>query len=368
MQTDMHYYGTYAIARLVGFTPAEAETIAYSAQYVDDSTHSDSSPHPKGGLLFGIATAHHGLESIKNAFTDKEEQRRVWVPFHFIPGNQGASFQERLICRKNSDVAQTMFFEHSKKAIDCEYGLHLMGIACHTYADTFSHYGFSGISSDYNKVIPGSVQVAMPLESAEFAAEINTKFLRFMERYPKSKLHKWINKLLGNIGNRLAQGLGHGSAATYPDRPFLTWEMTYQHTSEHVVRNNSETFMEAVEHLYDKLLAFAKARNPELQPNGNIYDPVIHAAFEEIISYQAFENDRIDAWRALIKSGKLFEVKDERLNYNPGRWETQKKQFSQLPTAEQGIKLDVYKFHQAAAYHRYYVLKDLLPRYGIAVY
>ena len=38
MQTDMHYYGTYALARLAGFSVSKAEIIAYSSQYVDDST------------------------------------------------------------------------------------------------------------------------------------------------------------------------------------------------------------------------------------------------------------------------------------------------------------------------------------------
>ena len=59
MQKDMHYYGTYAIARVAGLKPKDAQVIAYSAQFVDDSTMTDSQMHEDGGLLYGVATAHH---------------------------------------------------------------------------------------------------------------------------------------------------------------------------------------------------------------------------------------------------------------------------------------------------------------------
>jgi len=36
MQEDMHYYGTYAMARAAGLKAAHAKVIAYAAQYVDD--------------------------------------------------------------------------------------------------------------------------------------------------------------------------------------------------------------------------------------------------------------------------------------------------------------------------------------------
>lgn len=36
MQTDMHYYGTYAMARAAGLNQDTCRKIAYSAQFVDD--------------------------------------------------------------------------------------------------------------------------------------------------------------------------------------------------------------------------------------------------------------------------------------------------------------------------------------------
>jgi len=45
MQEDMHYYGTYAMARAAGLKVKDAKVVAYAAQYVDDSTANDSEVH-----------------------------------------------------------------------------------------------------------------------------------------------------------------------------------------------------------------------------------------------------------------------------------------------------------------------------------
>ena len=37
MQIDMHFYGTYALARAAGIKPDSAHTIAYASQFVDDA-------------------------------------------------------------------------------------------------------------------------------------------------------------------------------------------------------------------------------------------------------------------------------------------------------------------------------------------
>jgi hypothetical protein len=39
MQVDMHYYGTYAMARPAGLTPEASKTIATAAQFVDDNAN-----------------------------------------------------------------------------------------------------------------------------------------------------------------------------------------------------------------------------------------------------------------------------------------------------------------------------------------
>ncbi|MCF6281242.1 MAG: hypothetical protein L3J28_03375 [Candidatus Polarisedimenticolaceae bacterium] len=121
-----------------------ATIVAYAAQYVDDSTANDSEVHEDGGMFQAIATAHTNAEAIENAAVDHTEQRMAWVPFHFLPGNEGASLSEKLCCVKNSALAQEMVKNHIQHAVSakCKYGLALMGVMAHAYADTFSHYGF----------------------------------------------------------------------------------------------------------------------------------------------------------------------------------------------------------------------------------
>nr|VFK43375.1 MAG: hypothetical protein BECKSD772F_GA0070984_11451 [Candidatus Kentron sp. SD]VFK48846.1 MAG: hypothetical protein BECKSD772E_GA0070983_11451 [Candidatus Kentron sp. SD] len=57
MQEDMHFYGTYAMARSAGIPADKAKIIAYAAQYVDDSTANDSDVHKDGGMFETVATA-----------------------------------------------------------------------------------------------------------------------------------------------------------------------------------------------------------------------------------------------------------------------------------------------------------------------
>ncbi len=42
MQIDMHYYGVYALARVVGIRPEEAKLIACSSQFVDEVMDDDN--------------------------------------------------------------------------------------------------------------------------------------------------------------------------------------------------------------------------------------------------------------------------------------------------------------------------------------
>ena len=102
MQEDMHYYGTYAMARAAGLAVEQAKVVAYAAQYVDDSTCNDSEVHEDGGMFQTVATAHTNSEAISNAAADHTEQRKIWVPFHFFPGNAGGTLSEKLACVKDS--------------------------------------------------------------------------------------------------------------------------------------------------------------------------------------------------------------------------------------------------------------------------
>ena len=353
MQEDMHYYGTLAMALAAGIPQKDAETIAYASQFVDDSTGNDSSEHEDHGLLYGISTAHHPLQSFLDRLGAKikegtEEQRKIWIPFHFFPGGQGSILSEKLLCVKNSDMVQEMLENNLELSIKKPYGLELIGICAHVYMDTFSHYGFSGIASSYNQIKSNSIDFPKEPKTLTYIKE---KFARFMERYVITRGAQVASKYLG-----------HAGVATYPDRPYLQWQFEFIRprpgAGVSCMHNNSETFFEGCKQLHAFFSKFAKVK----------YGTEKHLKFEEIEEtvrkVMADEEDmpnRIKAWE---NSGLLKGC----TRYNPELWEQQKMNFPKFSISEDGIDTKAYRFHQAATFHRYYVLKDLLPSHGIAVY
>ena len=87
MQIDGHHTLTYVIARMVGWTHEEADIISYSAQYVDDATNSGIVEFDNGA----ISSAHTMTAYDMKYYLDAHENHLVWVPFHFLPGNDGLS-------------------------------------------------------------------------------------------------------------------------------------------------------------------------------------------------------------------------------------------------------------------------------------
>jgi len=366
MQEDMHYYGTYAMARAAGLRVEDAEVVAYAAQYVDDSTSSDSEIHDDGGMFETTASAHTSSEAAGNAVANHLEQRKVWVPFHFFPGGEGNTLSEKLVCGKDSGLAQEMVrnnIRHAVKVKD-EYGLELMGVSAHVYADTFSHYGFSGVSSTVNKVDGDSFE--LDVKDRAMKAYIMNKANTFFAKYGPTSLISNYRKLASLGASAVTGALGHGAVGTYPDRPFLKWRFTYikdNRVSEW--RNNHDTFLEGCGKIHAMFSAFAIQAN--LSVNAVEFD-TIKSKVSSILSIEADKEGRIDAWKDAITSSQLFEATgNEALHYSPELWEQQKSEFEGLSSSQNMAQKHVYKFHQAAIYHRNYTLKQLLPKHGIMV-
>ena len=213
MKIDMHFYGTYAIARMAGFDPKQAEIIATSAQYVDDATDNNSEKNSNQEMLFTISTAHHLADITGLSFRHPEKHRLVWVPFHFYPGGKGKTLEEKLLCLRDSPIVNQMLENHllmDKKV----YYLYLLGIAAHVYMDTFAHYGFSGICSDLNAIEDGSINLHV---------KPGTLF-----DHLKKKGQDFIDRFKSEGAEVLSRGLGHGAVMSYPDKPYLSWDFTYE--------------------------------------------------------------------------------------------------------------------------------------------
>ena len=366
MQEDMHYYGTYAIARAAGLSVKDAEVVAYSSQYVDESTANEELFHADGGVFQTSATAHTNAEAIGNAIADQIEQRCVWVPFHFFPGNEGDTFSEKLVCVKNSTLSQEMVESHIQHAakLKNEYGLHLIGIMAHVYADTFSHYGFSGVSSRNNEVEGESFQ--LDVKNDEARSYIMNKFNKFIQKYTPNFIIKNYRNIASEGASAVTGALGHGAVGTYPDRPFLRWKFTYKKDQKDSGwRDNQQTFLEACEMLHGAFLKFGV--EAEISNNSISFNS-IKDKIAEILSIEAGKEQRIEAWRDAISSGMLFPCDSkEAINFDAKSWEEEKELFNVHPHSSVIIESDIYKFNQAAIYHRNFCLKELLPKHNLSV-
>ena len=351
MQLDMHYYATFFLAEYANIPLDDVQKIAYTAQYIDDSTKYDSNQHKDGGLLYGIASAHHPLDCVKNRLIKRIEQRHVWIPFHFLPGGEGNTFEKKLICTKNSKIANEMFKNHIENNTNKDYLVYLIGVACHVFMDTFSHYGFSGISSKYNSVKKDSF--ILHVKNKEMKDYILGKKGKFLKDFGLEKIARYLAEFSTGA-------LGHGGAMTFPDRPYLHWELEfvdkYSNSEEMINRKNNETFLEGSKALYNYLCKFAKKKYNIDSPDFNN----IERKIKNILAIEGTKAERISEWKNIIKA--------KNIDYNSETWEEEKDNFDKFKYSKNGIETNVYRFHQAVSYHRYYVLKDLLPKYKIAVY
>ncbi|WP_421903182.1 DUF6765 family protein [Maridesulfovibrio sp.] len=367
MQKDMHYYGTYVMARAAGIGQRKAQVIASAAQFVDDNAASKGIEFKDGGALQSRATAHHWYH-LSNIDTD--DQRYVWVPFHFLPGNEGEKFSERLVCRKNSGIAQAMVANHLDHADKIDFSDELIGIAAHVYADTFSHYGFSGVSSRLNQIDNDSFKFHDIPENTE--KYIKKRQKKFKRNYSKEA------GLLANIKSWFAEtlsgALGHGAACTFPDRPYLKWEFEYDHAGCSGLRDNPKTFLEACEALHGMFVRYTEAKEGVKDSEVIPFDE-IRSQIKSIIEFKGYEEEgseptedaRINRWKKAVAEDNILGAHEVIPEYLGDEWLKEKSRLHGQKLSQSVKEKDVYQFYQAASYHRHYILRNLLPENNLIV-
>jgi len=362
MQKDMHYYAVYVLARAAGVNPDAARTIATSSQFVDDCPENFTVKLQGGGSFDVVATAHH-FYSFSNF--SRADQVLVWVPFHFIPGNEGADYTERLVCRKDSVIARAMF-EQALKGIPSKQGVHRLGIAAHAYADTFSHYGFSGVCSRCNDVDNDSIKFNMTLDP-EIEQYIRGKAKQFFEKFTHEV--KGLANIKSWILETVSGALGHAAVATYPDRPYLIWSFDYEHPAPHPSgeRNNQATYLDFCERLHG-LFANAVKMYPNIGSGPSVSFQRIRSQISDILKTQEKQEGRIDLWLNAAKEGRIlpdnnFDIPE----YNGELWLKAGKDLDKNDEAAPGVTQELRLFSQAAIEHREFMLKTLLPSNGIDI-
>jgi hypothetical protein len=372
MQIDMHYYGTYALARSAGIKQEAALRIAQAAQFVDDYTEKEDLETSDGALISYWPTGHNltDIDNFDPLKCDKADPHRVWVPFHFLPGGVGATYKERMRCVKNSKTAQAAMKAVLQRTSEpCI--LELVGILAHIYADTFSHYGFVGLHCDENRVHCDDIKLDVQDEKTK--QHLLEKAKRFFDKldvqdenikqHLTDKIKGLIDKLAGTIAEDATRGLGHASVADFPDRPYLRWSFKYENGAADPPRDNQKTFMEYCENLFRFFQDF-KAMAPQFAEDAAARDfAKVQPAIAEILAYEAKSDDRCARWQDAATSGSLLfreaipEYDDEMLN--------NELQSVEDFTATEIMNERVWHFVRAAELMRNMIFYELLPEQKI---
>jgi hypothetical protein len=371
MQIDFHHAVTYVCARLAGFGAEDADVIGHSAQYVDDATSQGEIWFDNGMFFERTASAHKTLDYRNSKAL---ANHRVWLPFHFLPGNSGEpapaeiptygkeEFLTRCICRPNSAPAQDLMRAVISRQ-DRPYALHRLGIASHVYLDTWAHQGFVGYEHPVN-------------EATDLDAERDAGGDAF-----KEKLKGFFGAAFDEVAGRLVGGalpLGHGAVLSYPDRPYLRWSYT-NGLGKRIQRDNPADFYDAVGHLYQQ---YRRYRDYEAQGDA-VFDTEydIPDAFPRLAVHIARITDsdgerRHAEWLRLVREGEFgFAEEIDYVGKGDGSWKHDALEMLDdlagntpdqpvaLPASFQSSNWKL--FHDALQAHRFYVLHELLPRYGL---
>lgn len=371
MQIDFHHGVTFLIARLAGFSFAEAQIIAHSAQYVDDATASGVIWFKNGMLYERIASAHRMLDY---ANMEQLANHRVWLPFHFLPGNDNQpqpaippsltdkEFIRRCVCRPNSAPAKQMMRAVVERK-DRSYALYRLGIAAHVFVDTWAHQGFVGFQSRINI-------------ASDLSAENDQHHAwSFVERAADFFQKDWDQMQQRFVGAMLP--LGHGTVLSYPDRPYLKWSYT-NGLGEHIVRDNPKEFYEAATELFQWFSRYRHYSRGAEQVLDTVFAiPEGMRKIEGLLKEIRSENgiDRHAAWMRMLSDG-TFGFRDHvtYIDKGKGSWKAMAlgtdadigdNEDDPLPLPHDFHQSHWKLFHDGLQAHRFFVLHELLPRYGI---
>jgi|UPI0003659CDD hypothetical protein len=153
MDIEFHYWMTGLIALRAGFNDAEAQTIAYASEFVDENDVclriQDRSGKHKDYRNF--------ISQTMNITKPKNTLLRIYPMFHFIPGEPDAiTARRRDGCMHLLNTTPNS--ENANRILDAAFTAHedtrlyRIGIASHAYVDTWAHQNFVGWDDHFNNI------------------------------------------------------------------------------------------------------------------------------------------------------------------------------------------------------------------------
>ncbi|WP_144140580.1 DUF6765 family protein [Paraburkholderia sp. BCC1884] len=356
MNIDFHYGVVYIAARTAGMPAAQAVTVAHACQYIDDATTAGILRFAGGETFERFATAHKMFDY---ANTENDQNRLVWAPFHFLPAGEGATLEEKAVCRADSTVAR----EVVRRAIrqrNAQTCLHRLGVTLHTYVDTWAHQGFSGIESLWNRV---RLLESQDCTRKGWLARLTSASKHLIERIEEDVL-------------TAALPVGHGAALHYPDQPWAKW--TYiDGRHELIERDNLPAFVTAADMSCRVVRAYLAGRE-DFETQAGLPTNVKDALTDLLGTNQDLDdNRRLLNICDLVKAGGIPGLKESIPAYVPkgsGSWKhlatglLADDDSGDKPAWTDAFEKSDYRlFHDAVKEHRFVTTQEILPFYGLRI-
>ncbi len=220
----------------------------------------------------------------------------------------------------------------------------------HVYADTWAHQGFAGVIHKCNEA--DDIESNIPELDGRLIDKLTNFFIS--SSFP----------------------LGHGAVLSYPDQPYLIWK--YKNgLGEEIERNNPRDFLQAADYMCRAMQCFRNADDlMNLEDAEGLNDHDREAIARTIQGATDIEGDkRHRIWLNAIAAGE-FSFGSSNLEYvakGVGSWKytaiaTAKEMDDdddKFPYSPSFLSSDWKHFHDALQAHRFDVIHDILPRYGI---
>ena len=352
MQIDFHYGVVYVLARLAGMQAQPAEIVARACQYVDDSADSAVWEFARRNWEW---RAQYGSTAVGAA--SYAQNPLSWPAFHFVPGGEGRTLEEKMICRPNSPPAVAAL-QRAIEARGSDTGLHRLGVSLHSYVDTWAHQQFSGIPSLHNVVL--------------FLAGDDCDAIAWTDRLRRTLNTAGITVAALTVD--ILSRLGHGAALNFPDMPWMKWH--YRNVfNERIERDNLREFMAAADMAYRAIRGYLNGnvsfdREPGLPANAR-------AALEEMLRSNRERNGRkrLAAIHAAVARGTIPGLSEEFPSYSasgPGSWEHVAREIvhgRDGATSSRRREMFEHSHHRkvlsAILQHRLDLITDILPAHNI---
>ena len=175
-------------------------------------------------------------------------------------------------------------------------------------------------------------------------------------------------QICSSTAETLFGALGHGAVLTYSDRPYLQWKFDHEYPERQSsgLRDNPATFVDACKKLYRFFQQICEQCQYLRTDEGRNFDDIKNV-ITQILSIQAPCKDREDAWKSAAEVGDLF-VKSEPIPPYLGlQWTDGLENLRRSKNSNTAPIEPIFLFFQAAAVHRTYVLRELLPEHGLVV-